>query len=201
MIWNNARLYDDDPTSRLFFQFIDHNITRMVILRCTQKLLARMRAMPVDVADASATYLGDWTANLLRLGHRQVILCVSQHALLPVLLPAKGVADLPTHLPDAVANILDPIGIASSHIAQEIGQMQRVAIARTNNRRRASACSSSVNNASYLGCSTNASMEESNCPNSHSLNNPCWASGLASKYRAVPMPPRSLSICRNRAGM
>jgi hypothetical protein len=42
----------------------------MVVLRCTQKLLARLKQADNLPAVESATRLGDWYGNILQLGRR-----------------------------------------------------------------------------------------------------------------------------------
>jgi hypothetical protein len=61
----------------------------MFTLRCTQKLLARLKAVPAAQPQLPDTVLGDWYANLIRCGRTQVVLAVSERTLLPVVLQAK----------------------------------------------------------------------------------------------------------------
>ena len=42
----------------------------MLVLRCTQKLLARLNQAENLPAVESTTRLGDWYGNILQLGHR-----------------------------------------------------------------------------------------------------------------------------------
>ena len=61
----------------------------MVTLRCTRKLLARLRASPEPEDVAPTTKLGDWYANLLYAPGGQAVLFVSERSLLPIVVPAK----------------------------------------------------------------------------------------------------------------
>lgn len=57
--------------------------------RCTQKLLDRLHVTPTLAPDPSDSVLGDWYANLIRVGRTQLVLAVSERTLLPVVLEAK----------------------------------------------------------------------------------------------------------------
>ena len=46
----------------------------MFVLRCTQKLLDRLNATPDSDPAPADTVLGDWYANLIRVGRIQVVL-------------------------------------------------------------------------------------------------------------------------------
>src|SRR5438105_14365485 len=49
----------------------------MVVLRCTRKLLRRLRKTPAEDAPTSSTLLGDWYANVLFVYRKPIILAVS----------------------------------------------------------------------------------------------------------------------------
>ena len=107
----------------------------MFSIRCTKKLLDRMRVDPEPDPPAPSTVLGDWYANLLRVGKQQFILCVSEKTLLPVLVPAVAAKLLPRRLPEAVFDVLKRLGIRWSAIDREMREMQAALVARTANRR------------------------------------------------------------------
>ena len=69
----------------------------MVVLRCTQKRLARMKQAGNLRAVESTTRLGDWHDNILQLGRRQHLLFISERCRLWGAIP---VGDVP-HLPQA----------------------------------------------------------------------------------------------------
>ncbi len=48
----------------------------MLILRCTQKLLKRNPGPAGAQQDALAPTLGSWHANLIRLAHSPIVVCV-----------------------------------------------------------------------------------------------------------------------------
>ena len=105
----------------------------MVVLRCTHKLLARLKVDDTSAA-GSTTRLGDWYGNVLRLGRRQMLLFISEHSRLPVVLPIADGKRLATVLPDAVARALADIGISRAEIEEERSQMSPMVFGRTTNR-------------------------------------------------------------------
>lgn len=106
----------------------------MVVLRCTRKLLVRLK-QPDDLPPAeSTTRLGDWYGNVLRIGRRQYLLFVSERSRLPVIIPAREVRRLGTVFPDAVCNALAAVGVSAADIAAERARMSEMAFGRTRNR-------------------------------------------------------------------
>ena len=61
----------------------------MVVLRCTQKLLVRLKQVGDLPPVESTTRLGDWYGNILRIGRRQHLLFISERSRLPVVLPIR----------------------------------------------------------------------------------------------------------------
>jgi hypothetical protein len=103
-------------------------------VRCTRKLLDRMRADPESDWPAPTTILGDWCANLLYVGKQQLILCVSERTLLPLVLPATDAKLIPRRLPTALFDVLVALGISPSAIDRELSEMEQFAVGRTANR-------------------------------------------------------------------
>ena len=106
----------------------------MYPLRCTKKLLDRMRVAPEPNPPAATTILGDWYANLVYVGNRQLMLCVCDKTLLPVIVPAVHAKLLPYRLPEALFDVLKALGISWSAIDREMREMQDAVVARTANR-------------------------------------------------------------------
>lgn len=105
----------------------------MMTLRCTRTLLTRLR-VPADADNPSPSEspLGDWYANLIRVGHEQVFVAVSERAFLTVILPAKGLADrLPRDFPRMMRTLLEEIEVPEEVIGRELAAMQPMAYART----------------------------------------------------------------------
>jgi hypothetical protein len=105
----------------------------MVTLRCTQKLLRRLDL--TDRPAAPTTVLGDWYANILFSRPHQLVLCVSERSLLPVVLLAKGTQALASRLTFAAGLMLEKLGVAPSLIERELFEMRSFAYGRTQNRR------------------------------------------------------------------
>ena len=108
----------------------------MYALRCTERLRKRV-AVPfaAEPIPSSTTILGDWFVGLQSFGRRQLVLAISARTLLPVLLPARNVRDLPTTLPDAVARVLLRLGVPDAAVASECAEMTEAVVSKTNDRR------------------------------------------------------------------
>jgi hypothetical protein len=104
-------------------------------LCCTQKLLDRVNASPDPEPSPPDTVLGDWYANLVRVGRTQVVLAVSERTLLPVVVPAKEGRTLVRRVADAVEPMLVSIGIPAEAVIAERDAMRDVVIAKTASRR------------------------------------------------------------------
>ena len=105
----------------------------VVVLRCTQKLLFRLKQVG-DLPLESTTRLGDWYGNILRIGRRQHLIFISERSRLPVVLPITESNRLSTVFPDAVCERLAIVGIAAADIADERVRMLDSAFGRTRNR-------------------------------------------------------------------
>jgi hypothetical protein len=106
----------------------------MLVLRCTQKLLDRLKQVDDLPAAESTTRLGDWYGNILRIGRRQHLLFISERSRLPVVLPIGEAKRLSAVFPDAVCERLALVGIPAAHIADERARMSEIAFGRTRNR-------------------------------------------------------------------
>jgi hypothetical protein len=104
----------------------------MVTIRCTQKLLRRLR--PSSDTPASTTVLGDWYANVL-FSRPQLVVCVSERTLLPVVLHAKELQTLVPRLSVAVGEVLLRLGVSPKLAQKEQDEMRTFAYGRTQNRR------------------------------------------------------------------
>ena len=106
----------------------------MVVLRCTQKLLVRLKQVGDLPLVESTTRLGDWYGNILRIGRRQHLLFISERSRLPVILPIGEAKRLGTVFPDAVSERLAIVGIAGRDISDERVRMSEITFGRTRNR-------------------------------------------------------------------
>jgi hypothetical protein len=106
----------------------------MVVLRCTQQLLFRLKQFDVALPVKSTTTLGDWYGNIIRMGNRHVLLFISERSRLPVLIPIRQANKLRNTLPDAMGDMLTWMRVPEAVIAEERQQMSQVAYDRTNSR-------------------------------------------------------------------
>lgn len=107
----------------------------MFTLRCTQKLQTRLGAQPSPELAPADTVLGDWYANLLRIGRAQLVIAVSERTLLPVVVPAREARNLVTRVGDALELLLLSIGIPSPEVLAERGAMSSWTLGKTASRR------------------------------------------------------------------
>ncbi len=99
----------------------------MLTLRCTQKLVKRLRlpAGPAVDPPASTTILGDWYANVIVASPSHLVLCVAERSRLCVVVPAIQLrTQFPERLRSAVRRLLHDIGIPPDTIDREIAQME-----------------------------------------------------------------------------
>ncbi len=106
----------------------------MFYLRCTKKLLKRFAEPPASEPCAPTTLLGDWYANIVFAKPQQLVVCISERTLLPVVVPAKHMHGLRDRLCAQLEPLLSIIGVPPSAIAQELARMQEHRIAPTANR-------------------------------------------------------------------
>jgi hypothetical protein len=106
----------------------------MVVLRCTQKLLVQLKETDDLPPVESTARLGDWYGNVLRIGHRQHLLFISERSRLPVIISIREATRLGTVFPDAVCERLSIVGVAAADIADERMLMSEFAFGRTRNR-------------------------------------------------------------------
>jgi hypothetical protein len=104
-------------------------------LRCTQKLLTRLSGVPDPQPPAPDTVLGDWYANLVRVGRTQWVLAISEQTLLPLVLPARDAQSLVPRLVEALEPVLLAIGVPAEDAAAECQAMKASAIGKTASRR------------------------------------------------------------------
>jgi len=106
----------------------------VVVLRCTQRLLFRLKRFDDGPDARSTTRLGDWYGNLLRVGNRHALLFIAERSRLPVLLPVRAADRLATALPAAIADTLMAIGIPAEAIELERAHMSPLRFGRTHSR-------------------------------------------------------------------
>jgi hypothetical protein len=106
----------------------------MVVLRCTQRLLLRLKQFDDEPSVRSNTRLGDWYGNVLHMGRRHALIFISERSRLPVLIPIREASRLPTVFPGAVSRILGAVGVLDADVELERSRMSEIAYGRTKNR-------------------------------------------------------------------
>jgi hypothetical protein len=105
----------------------------MIVVRCTQRLAKRFRIRLGEATIASTGLLGDWYANLLNAGSSRLVICISERALLPVLMPARR-GEFPSRFPEYLAPILEQLGIPQDLIEAEVSASSEAVFAPTRSR-------------------------------------------------------------------
>lgn len=105
----------------------------MFVLRCTGKLLGRLRQSPMEHA-VSTTTMGDWYANLLFAPRAQLVLFVSERSLLPIVVPAREAGMLVPRFRETLRSVLRSIGVDGGIVERELAAMDDVQFAKTTNR-------------------------------------------------------------------
>ena len=77
----------------------------MLVVRCTAKLLSRLKVRSTAPSGPSTTALGDWYATILPVRPAHLVLLVNEASRLPVVLPARELSTLGGRIPDATADV------------------------------------------------------------------------------------------------
>lgn len=108
----------------------------MVVIRCTRKLLDRVKPPVMAPVDAAGdNLLGDWYATVLFVRPAWLVAAISSRTLLPVVLPAAPVREVGLRLCDAVAGHLGLLEAPSDLLQEEIAAMHSAVYTKTASRR------------------------------------------------------------------
>lgn len=129
----------------------------MVVLRCTQRLLVRLKQVDPLPTVESSTRLGDWYGNTLQLGRGRALIFISERSRLPVVIPIRDANRLRYVFADAVCQMLEVVGIPAADIAEERLRMSSVSFGRTRSR----SLLGTLNDCSFMtGASPSLPMKE-----------------------------------------
>lgn len=106
----------------------------MLVLRCTQKLLRKNPGPSNGREDSLVPVLGSWHANLIRLAHIPIVLCVNDVSLLAVLVRGRDFPRFGLEFRDRLARRLRRMGVSNQAISLELAAMETMRIEQTNNR-------------------------------------------------------------------
>ena len=105
----------------------------MFTLRCTARLRKRLGTTEETTSTPPSTKLGDWYAQLL-FTRPQLVLCVSERTLLPVVIAARDGSHLVPRLREAVGQMLRVLAVAEAVVAAEEDAMMDTVIGKTTSR-------------------------------------------------------------------
>jgi len=156
----------------------------LVALRCTQRLLRRLRTDVVATVPEAGNALGHWYANVLTINRTAYVIAISERSLLSVVLPGAPFNTLAARFPQALAQLLHALGVSESQVTTEVARMSPLVITATANRR-------------VLGClnqyAFELSMHFSDEPYSSLLERELWLSeNISSTIRYSE--PRELAL-------
>jgi hypothetical protein len=106
----------------------------MFTLRCTKSLLKRLKLNADPVPPSPTTRLGDWYANFIYTRPKQLIICVSERTLLPLLVEAARPTPIGLRVRDALAHALQSLGIPADLIHAELLAMSDMTVSTTASR-------------------------------------------------------------------
>ena len=104
----------------------------MTTLRCTAKLLKRLRIKNPGEPPAPKNCLGDWFANIIYTPRGHFVILVSERSLLPVITTARDLDKLVPRFLRDLSEVLSALGVPAKLIDMEIEQMLPVYFGRTN---------------------------------------------------------------------
>ena len=105
----------------------------MIVIRCTARLLTRLRVDTRGDAGTSTGMLGDWYATALHVRHAYV-LAGARTTLLPVVVSGRDARSFPDRMARTLADVLAAYELAPDLVARECAAMTPVRYAPTDDR-------------------------------------------------------------------
>src|SRR5688572_23506318 len=105
---------------------------QMTSLRCTAKLLRRLKQPASDVPPSGR--LGDWYANIVATRPRHLVLCTNECTLLSVVVPLAPQTELRERFAAAARARLDQIPVAAALRSAEMDALNDIHLGRATNR-------------------------------------------------------------------
>jgi|LQYC01.1.fsa_nt_gi hypothetical protein len=107
----------------------------MINLRCTKKLLSRLRVAELEEENISTNLLGAWYANHFNISRKQFAIFTNERTVLSVVIPMKEISTLTSRFLLATQELLNTIGIPDHAVNAELKEMKVIKFGRTNNRK------------------------------------------------------------------
>ncbi|MBN2041114.1 MAG: hypothetical protein JW864_13810 [Spirochaetes bacterium] len=107
----------------------------MINLRCTKKLLTRLRVSELEDENISTNLLGPWFANYFNISRKQYAIFTNERTVLSVVIPMKEISTLISRFIVELRRLLEAIGIPEQLINSELEQLKNIKFGRTNNRK------------------------------------------------------------------
>ena len=106
----------------------------MLVIRCTQKLLKHKPGPSSDAEDDLQPALGNWHANLVRINHWPIVLCVNDFSLLSIILPGRDFPNFTVAFQNRLGMRLDRLGVPQERIAGELAAIERTNVQPSNSK-------------------------------------------------------------------
>ncbi len=106
-----------------------------MVLRCTQRLLARLGVDRPGEPPPATALLGDWVATLLVMRPAHLVVCVNERSFLAVVLEARRLDTLVERFERMLGEVLAAIGASPAAVEAELARLHPIAFARTADRR------------------------------------------------------------------
>ena len=106
----------------------------MFRLRCTRKLLQRIKGEHFERSVPTTTALGDWYANVIPVPFGELLLFVNERSLLMAAIPGEDVRYILPQLRLRVENLLKRFNVPNHLVIAELRNMDNVQITKTSSR-------------------------------------------------------------------
>lgn len=107
----------------------------VVALRCTNRLLQRLRIEVADSVGQPGNALGHWYANVVTINRALFVLAISERSLLSVVVPGTPFSTLPARVPQALAELLRNLSVPEREVVRELTAMSPLTVATTASRK------------------------------------------------------------------
>jgi Domain of unknown function (DUF6933) len=107
----------------------------LVALRCTKRLLQRMRVAPAISIEPPGNALGHWYANVVTINRMPFVLAISERSFLSVVVPAARFSTLLARVPQALVELLRNLSVPEYRIGRELTAKSPLTVATTASRK------------------------------------------------------------------